>query len=85
MSYLIKISCIILTHKETFRKQLRKNYDNDPFKAGEKYMHAAQNGQVKVVYSQKDGSGRYYAEGSVSLINLPRQFRHVLAKEYYVY
>lgn len=61
-----------VSHKDGFETILRK------------YLYkASKDGVVKVTYNQKDGKGRYFADGGLSLQSLKREVRHTIAGEYY--
>lgn len=78
---------IIISNFEKLKPQLRwrEKYDNhDPLVIVKRYLEKSNNGEVVVTYRQKNGVGRLYAMGSLSLQSIPREIRHTIAKEYYV-
>lgn len=78
----------IITHKERYRHKLSKddNDDNgvDPFNQCEKYLNESKRGVVEVVYHQRNGRGRFFADYSLSMSSMKREIRHTIADGYYV-
>ena len=77
---------IILKNKDYFKKLLRPESvsdDYDTFKICEKYLKKSKNGMIDVTYRQNDNKGRFYAEGSLSLQNIPREIRGSIANDLY--
>ena len=54
----------------------------DTFVLIEKYLKKSRNGKVKVLYKQKKGVGRYYAQRSLSLQCLKKEVRQCIALDY---
>ena len=44
----------------------------------------SRNGIVKTEYKQNNGFGRFYAVKSISMLSMPCEIRHTLAKDLYV-
>ena len=63
------------------------NLNIDPLVLLKKYVSSSKFSNnkdiVKVSYKQNNNVGRYFAAGSLSFQNLPREIRHTLAHEYY--
>ena len=76
----------ILNHKSEFKDQIAAKHfhdDKDPFLMIKKYLAASTLGNIKVKYFQHNAKGRYFAIKSLSLANMPRKFRHTVAKDIY--
>lgn len=77
---------IILKNKKYFTSLMRKESfegSDCPFTLCEKYLAKSKNGTVEVKYFQHGGKGRLFAEGSLSLQNLPREIRATVANDLY--
>lgn len=59
------------------------DYTLSQFSICKKILEKSTNGIFKVKYVQKEGVGRFQAEGSQSLQNMTRQIRHTIASEFY--
>ena len=65
-----------------FRGTSWENYD--PFLMASKYLSKSRKGVVKVLYKQKNGIGRKYSIGSLSLQNITRQIRQAICLDFYL-
>jgi len=76
----------IINNFASFKNKLRwrKRYDEfEPVNILKKYLNRSRNGQIRVDYKQKNGKGRFFAIGSMSLQNIAREIRHTIARDYY--
>jgi hypothetical protein len=78
----------IIINKQKFQSLLKQRVDNedtkhiDAFVLAEKFLKKSRKGIVDVKYTQKEGSGRYYANNSLSLQCLKREIRQTIAVNY---
>ena len=77
----------ILEHEEFYRAKMRPKYflnnKYKPFSICKKYLTLSRNGVIKTTYRQNNSFGRFYAEGSLSLQNMPREVRHTVSRHLY--
>jgi hypothetical protein len=79
--------------KDNFRassEERLKFMDIDPLTLFKKYISKSKkvkglnnSNQILVKYKQNNDIGRYWAVGSLSLQNIPREIRHTISNEYY--
>jgi len=79
---------VILNHQDYFKSLMRpESFEGEygfKFTQLRKYYNALNSiGQVKVIYKQKDGEGRMFAEGGLSLQMFPREIRATISKDLY--
>ena len=84
----------IVENRDLFEEKI-KDFRASQCKAGEseytlsqfsickKILQKSTNGIFKTKYIQKEGVGRFQAEGSQSLQNITRQIRHTIASQFY--
>jgi hypothetical protein len=90
MFYLEKFDCdklaYLIQNKDNVKMQMRETCNNtswDAFNLPEKYLYNSTGGTNKVTYKQKNNTGRYFAEGALSLQSFCREIRHTIARDYY--
>ena len=75
----------IINNQDQIRTQMRSTcFDNhyNPFILCKKYLDSSRNGERQVKYKQKNGKGRFFAIGSLSMQSLSREIRHTIQKDY---
>jgi hypothetical protein len=77
----------ILNNRHIFKHLMRPETFSDkqytPFKICKNYLEKSVSNKAFVNYRQKDGEGRFFAMGSLSLQTMPREIRQAIAHEYY--
>ena len=76
----------IIQNEAFYRSQMRSKCFDDgykPFTICKKYLDLSQEGTIKTSYRQNESFGRFYACGSLSLQNIPREVRHTIASHLY--
>ena len=76
LAYLVK-------NKSQFLPQMTITDEYDPFFLPERYLKKSRDGRIDVRYSQTGdtASGRFFADGSLSLQSFSREIRHTIAGE----
>lgn len=79
----------IIQNENLYTKKLRPKYfdreeEFKPFAIMRRYLENSTDGVHPTTYRQNNGLGRFYAEASESLQNLPREVRHTISAEHYI-
>ena len=77
----------IIDNFKKFKPQLRwrERYDTFcPIKIITEYLSKYNGENIRVCYKQKNGFGRQFARGSLSLQSIPREIRQAISEKYYV-
>ena len=77
----------VLNNWEVYSKQLNRTEEIDIQQHKttlSNFYNRSRHGTIKVGYKQIDGKGRYFACKSLSLQNIDKHIRHLIAKDYYV-
>lgn len=76
----------IIQHTDEYKAKMRPRDDDetDPFVIMTKYLAKSKKGSINVTYNQREGRGRLFPNGSLSLASMPKEIRHTIASEYYV-
>ena len=75
----------LLRDDKRIQFMLGNEYDPSAiFTMAKEYLNKSKNGIVKTVYKQKNGVGRYFAMGSLSLQSITRQIRQTIGEDHYM-
>ena len=79
-----KLNYIIENHTEFDFRITDPSYD--PLKQMKKYLNRSKNGKIVIDYHQAHNRafGRWFADDSCSLQNLPREVRHTISEQHYI-